>query len=443
MRAGRLVAAPPRGHRRQQQVRVEEAAAQVGEERHQGRRLRDAGPQRVDDGHVAAPHRFHEPGHAALRRSPELQRVAGLRRLAAQDQVDRLQAAQRLDVDAVVADGQVGALDEGVAHVAGQERMLEVVLRRRPRGQDDDAGVLPVPRRARGERHAAGLERAGEAPHLRRHQHVRQHRVDDDAVLEGEGEPGRRLGTVAEHPPAPVGRPHEVGGIEGEPASCRRLQPVASPQEGGVGVEPVRGQGALVHEPPRTVEVAEDRLVEPGALDDRPFQVGPLGPVDDARDEVEGPGALPGAAPPVDVERHAVVADEPAGLLRPAVQLVPAGRGEGVGHRLPVRPAGAVPFHHLVVVAGEGGVGGRPRQGSASGDIPSAAAAGDSPRAPGRPRPPSGARPRPSRSRSRSWRGSPRVPFTWGRPSRCGRCRPGGSPSPHGRTRPPPATRCR
>ena len=116
-------------------------------------------------------------------------------------------------------------------------------------------------------------------------------------------EPGRRLGVVAEHPPAPVRRPHEVDGIEGDPASRQRLQPVTSPQEDGIRVEPVRGQGALAYEPARAVEVAEDGLVEPGALDDRPFQIGLFGPVDDARDEVEGPGALPGAAPPVGVDR--------------------------------------------------------------------------------------------------------------------------------------------
>ena len=357
--AGRRVAAPPRGHRRQLQFGVEQAAAQRRQERHQRRRLRDAAAEGVGDGDGAAPHRLDEAGHAAHRSAPELEGVARLRRLAAQDQVDRLQTPQGLDVDAVVADGQVGALDQRVAHVAGEERVLEVVLRGGPRGQDNDAGVLAVPRRVRGQRELAGLEGGGEAPRLGRHQQVGQHPVNDDAVFEGEAEPVGGLGAVAEHPPASVRRAHEVGRVEMQPAPARRFEPVAAAQEGGVRVQPLRRQRALGDQAPRAVEVAEHRVEQPRALGDRLLKLRPFGPVDDARHQVEGPVALPGAALAVHVERHAVVADEPARLLRPAGNLVPAGRGEGPRHRPPMRPEGPVGTHHLVVVAREGGVAGR------------------------------------------------------------------------------------
>ena len=68
------------------------------------------------------------PGHAEQRIAAQLQRIAEVVVEAAQDHVHRLQAGERLQVDAAVAHGQVGAVDQREAPVPREERVLEVGL---------------------------------------------------------------------------------------------------------------------------------------------------------------------------------------------------------------------------------------------------------------------------------------------------------------------------
>ena len=187
----------------------------------------------------------------------------------------------------------------------------------------------------------------GRAPDLRGGQEVRRHRVDDHAVLDREAEPVRRFGAVVQDPPASVGGPHQVRGIDVQPASRRRRQPVAPAQEGRVRVQPVRGQHAAAYQPPRAVEVAQHGVEQPCALGDRAFQTGPLLAVEHAGEQVERPGTLPRASAPADVERGVAVAYQPAGLLRPPADS-PAGRrprrrspppANARGQRRPARPS--------------------------------------------------------------------------------------------------------
>jgi hypothetical protein len=79
--------------------------------------------------------------------------------------VDALEAGQRLEIDAVLAHGEVAALDEGEAEVAGQVRVLEVRLGERARRQQHDAGRLAVARRPLAERLLKREEELGEPVH--------------------------------------------------------------------------------------------------------------------------------------------------------------------------------------------------------------------------------------------------------------------------------------
>ena len=101
--AGRRIAAPPGRHRRQPQLLAEQVPAQRRQKGEQRRRLDQAAAQRVGHRDVARPHRLHQARHAQERVAAQLQRIAVVVVQPAEDDVDRLQAAEQLEVDAVVA----------------------------------------------------------------------------------------------------------------------------------------------------------------------------------------------------------------------------------------------------------------------------------------------------------------------------------------------------
>ena len=142
----RLAAPPRRRPTAAAAVLAEQVPAQLRQEGQQRRRLDQAAAQRVGHRHVARAHRLHQAGHAEERVAPQLQRIAEVVVEPAEDHVHRLQAAQQLEEDAVVAHRQVAALDQRVAEVAGQVGVLEIGLVVRPRREQDDARVVAVVR---------------------------------------------------------------------------------------------------------------------------------------------------------------------------------------------------------------------------------------------------------------------------------------------------------
>ena len=97
-------------------------------------------PEPVDHGDVAAARRLHQPrdtGEAAAR---QVQRVHEMAGLLADDEIDPLQAVQRLQVELVVADGEVAALDHGVAEIAGEIGVAEIGRARPAPGSGSRSG---------------------------------------------------------------------------------------------------------------------------------------------------------------------------------------------------------------------------------------------------------------------------------------------------------------
>ncbi len=125
----------------------EQVPAQLRQQRHPRRVLRQAAAQGVDDRDVAGARRLDQSGDPQRRVVAQLERIAEVVVEAAQHHVDRVQAAEGLEEHAVVAHGQVAALDQGVAQVARQVGVLEVGLVVRPGGQQHDARVVAVARR--------------------------------------------------------------------------------------------------------------------------------------------------------------------------------------------------------------------------------------------------------------------------------------------------------
>ena len=133
------VAAPERLRRGEPQLFAEQRAGDARQVRQKRRALHQTGAERVGDRDVPLPHGLHQARHAQHRLRPQLERIAVVVVHPAQDHVDRLQSAQRLQVHAVVAHGEVGAADQGVAEVLREVGLLEVGGVVRPRRQQHDA----------------------------------------------------------------------------------------------------------------------------------------------------------------------------------------------------------------------------------------------------------------------------------------------------------------
>ena len=100
--------------------------AQRRQKRHDRRRLDHARSERVGDRHVAGADGFDESGHAERRVAAQLERIAEAVVESPEDDVDRLQAFERLDEDAAIANRQVAAFDQRESEIASEVRVLEV-----------------------------------------------------------------------------------------------------------------------------------------------------------------------------------------------------------------------------------------------------------------------------------------------------------------------------
>ena len=86
----------------------------------------EPGADRVGERHVAGAVRVQQAGDAEMRVGPERQRIEEVVVHAPVDDVDAPQAGRRPHVDDVVVHQQVAAFDERDAHLAREERVLEV-----------------------------------------------------------------------------------------------------------------------------------------------------------------------------------------------------------------------------------------------------------------------------------------------------------------------------
>ena len=350
------LAAPPGLDARQRELLAEQRAAHARQERHERRRLHDARAERVRDGDVALAHGLQQPGHAQRRVGAQLERVAEVVVEPAQDDVDAVQAAQRLQVDAALAHGEVGALDEHVPEVLREERLLEVRRVVRPRRQQHDARVVSG-RRERRERAPLLLKIRREPLDVTLAELVGQQARHDDAVLERVARARRRLRAIGQHTPRARALPHEVRRVYVKEAPARGLHAAARPQEARVREHELGRQVALVEQPLRPVDVGEDRVEEARPLREPRRQLCEVVRSDDDRHGAERPRTLHALGVAVGVEAHAVVVNEVTRLLPTSPELVGRERVEARRERPPRRADLVVFVGQLVERRGVGRVG--------------------------------------------------------------------------------------
>ena len=351
--------APPRRRRRQGQLFVQQSAAQGGQKRYQRSAFQPAAAQRVDDADVAGPHRLHQTCAAEQRRLIQFERIAERIVQPPQDDVNRLQAGQRFEIDALVAHRQVAALDQGVAEVARQIGVLEVGFVIRSGGQQHDARVVAVARCHVVQRLPQGGKVRRQPLHLAVAQHLGQDARQHLAILQRIAGPGRALGAVGQHPPTTVRRARQVGGVDVQVAVVGHRQAVARPQKAGVREHQFRRQQPFGEQALRAVYVRQHGVQQPRPLRQGGFQSRPFRRPDNPRHRVQFPRAFHAARVVVHVVRDAVFVDHPPRLLPAVRQFLRAQGLQRLDHVLPVRARLAVGGKRLVVGPGWRAVAGK------------------------------------------------------------------------------------
>ena len=257
---GRRLAEPPRGDRGQPQLFAKKLARELGQVAEQRAGLEHAGAEGVGEQHVAAPRAFGEAGDAERRIGAQLERIAVVVVLPANDGVDTLQPVDRLQPDAIVAHREVAALDEREAEIARQQRVLEVGFVVRAGREQHDARRPVAARCPAQQGRAQRLEESRQMLHRQLAKHLRKDARDDQPVLERIARTGGCLRAIADDPPAPVGRACQVGRVLQQVHAAGGLQALHRAEETAMAEHHRRRNRAAAQQGLRAVDVGEDAV---------------------------------------------------------------------------------------------------------------------------------------------------------------------------------------
>ena len=272
------LATPPGGHRRQEEVLIEQVPTEGRKECQEGRALEQARTEGVGDGDSAGSGGLHQAGNAEHRFRAQFEWVAVAVIDTAQDDVHRLQTLERLQADLETADSEVGTLDQRYTQMSGQVGVFEVGGVQRPRGEQHDHGVLAS---GRGDRAQVGSERPEERSQATDRDLAdlfRQDAGDNRPVLQRITGAARRLGAVGEGHPVARPRSHQVGPVQMQEDLAGDWKPTAGAQETRVRVHQFGRDEAVADDPlGAQVDVSEDEVQQPRPLDQPRFEGPPLG----------------------------------------------------------------------------------------------------------------------------------------------------------------------
>ena len=200
-----------------------------------------------------------QPGNTQRRIAAQLERIAEVIVEPAQDGVHPLQARERLQIHRVVAHGEIGSLGQRHAQLSAQIGVLEVGLVEWPRSQDDGERVFTFV--AVTQQLLAQLaEHPGDPLDPELADRLRQHLLDDLAVLQCVTGSGGCLRTVRQQPPVPIGRPGQIGGIDVQPVAAPRDDPVTGPEEVGMSEDQLGRHEPFGQQALRAVDIRQQRI---------------------------------------------------------------------------------------------------------------------------------------------------------------------------------------
>jgi hypothetical protein len=361
-----LLAAPPGGDGADEEVFAEEFAADAGEEGVEGGGFDEAGAEAVDEGDAAGAPSFGEAGDAEFAVAAHFEGVGVDVVDVTEDDVDAFEAFEGFEPEAAVADGEVGAFDEGEAEVAGFEGVLEVGFVAGARGEHEDAGVTAT---CEGGEAAEGfpheVEVVGDAADVRGVEFFLEDLAEDGAVFEGVAVGGGALGAVGEDDPSAGGVADEVAAVDVEEATAGGIDAADGAEEAGVGVDELGWEEVFLDEALGAVDVLEDGFEEADALGEGGGDGLEVGVGDEEGEDVEHPGAAGAEGVVEDVVSDAVVVEEALDGIGAAGEVRGGALLEETGEGAPVGTDGAVREHHFVEDARGGEIGSFDREGGA------------------------------------------------------------------------------
>ena len=220
----------------------------------------------------------------------------------------------RPHVDDVVVDQEVAAFDERDAHLAGQERVLEVGGVADARRQHDEGRIGDVRRRQRAQRRQQRLAVVRDRADLVAIEQPRHHALGDLAVGEHVGHAARHPQVVLEHDEPAVLEAHEVGAgdrdvdvaMHADAAHLAAVVPAA--------VDQLARHDAFGEDPALVVDVLQEQVDRRQALRQAAVERPPLRGGDDPRQQVERKDALGALLVAVDREGDALGQEGLVGL---------------------------------------------------------------------------------------------------------------------------------
>ena len=229
----------------------------------------------------------------------------------------RFKAAQGLEIDAVVAHGEVLALDEHVAQVAGQVTLFKIRLVVGALREQNHSRIIRGLRRQRRQRRLQAAEKPRQPMDVSAAERFRQRARGDQPVGQRVTRPGRNLRAIGHHPPPPIGRTGQISRVKMKKRVPRRTYAAAGTQEIGLGKNQRRGQRPRADQFLRPVTVGQDLVDERGTLHQARFQRAPFLRPYNHRNGVQLPGLFKTlrAGLVIDVVSHPLLVEEaPAGF---------------------------------------------------------------------------------------------------------------------------------
>ncbi len=285
--------------------------------------VRDAGPDRVGEGHRAALVGVHQPRHAEDRIRAEDQRVEEVVVEAAVDHVDLPRPLGGAHVDDVVLGEEVGRLHQLDAELVGQERVLVERGIVAPGGQEHDGRVAG--RRAR--REAAQRGEQGVRVVLHRRDPVLREQVREQAqhhlpVLQHVGDSRGDAGVVLQHEEVVLAGPDDVDARDVDVEVVRHAEGPHLHAVMGVAVDEVGRDDAGLDAFLGAVDVLQEQVdgrdpLRQPALQESPFRLG-----DHPGDDVERDQPLDRFVVAVDREGDADPAEQQLGLAAAGVEVL-------------------------------------------------------------------------------------------------------------------------
>ena len=187
------------------------------------------------------------PGVPMLGVRAKFQRIGESGVHAPPQHADRLEAGHGANHQPAVGDGQVLALQQHDAEIAGDIGVFEIGLVERPRRQDGDAAEWLGGHG--GQRIAEPPEEAGQPVDMHVAIDIRQGARRGDAVFQREAGAGRRLHAVAQHPPFAIRPAAEFEGAEMQEMAAGRLDAGERPQIFRARRDQAGRQDALLDQP--------------------------------------------------------------------------------------------------------------------------------------------------------------------------------------------------